>query len=339
MRALYISPGPLDDKAHRGLSEFARYWPGDFVASVPSGEVPKADYETRICPDPTDAIAQIRPDIVLALLRPEFSMCADLARTVYTAEFNRKIRTDIQLADADGPTAHTRIRLGQLRLERRYRDMATRAAGLQCNGPEAARSYARLSARPLTFQDHRIYAPDLERSRRRATWDGSQPLRAAFSGRLIRAKGADLIPAIARLAPNVHFDILGDGELRGWLERNSPDNVTLRGYVPFDDWMEYMRDNIDIAVLPHRQGDPSCTYFEALGCGVPVVGLRNPTWRFYARHGLGWAESNVADIANRLRSITPDELSDARVRGLQSVEPFEQVAQRRVAHLYDAAAR
>ena len=64
--------------------------------------------------------------------------------------------------------------------------------------------------------------------------------------------------------------------------------------MDFDgEWVPFIRDNVDLMVLPHRQGDPSGTYLEAAGLGVPTLGFDNEAFRALVAHeDLGWAVPN-----------------------------------------------
>lgn len=49
-------------------------------------------------------------------------------------------------------------------------------------------------------------------------------------------------------------------------------------------------------ILPHSQGDPSGTYIESAGLGVPIVGFANAALRGHERHaGFAWTVP-VGDI-------------------------------------------
>lgn len=336
MRLVYVSPGPLDAKAVEGLSEFAATWQGEVVALAPDSGVASPE-RVRVVTDPAPSAASVRalaPDVVLALHRPEFAWLTEVAPTVFTAEFDRRIRTDQQRVTAGGAVDRARIALGQVRRERRYRAMAAAAAGLQCNGHAAWDAYAGLNRSPLPFRDHRIRRADLALARRRSTWNGDRPLRVAFSGRITAVKGPATVLDVAARLPEVQFVLLGDGDQRTALESSAPGNVRFAGFLPFRDWTAFMRDEVDVALLPYPQGDPSCTYYEALGCGVPVVGVRNTTWpRLADEEGLGWAERDAHALAARLRRLRPADLDAVRTRALEALTPFEEVAAQRVAHL------
>lgn len=338
MRFVNVPPGPLDAKAVDGLTEFAKSWPGEMLVVTSHDEPAHDAFRVVHAQDIAGAVEGLKPDVISALHRPEFEYLNALGRTVYVSEVPRRVRTDIQLVTARSPLDRFRIRLGQTRREISFRRMARESAGLQCNGWAAWNAYAGLNARPMRFREHRIPAEELERAKNRPLWDGTRPLRVAFSGRISAIKGPGNVIEVARRLPHVEFEMIGDGELRERLELEAPDNVRFLGRIPFDDWMPYVRQNVDVALLPHPQGDPSGTYHEMLGCGVPVVGLSNETWKYLAQHEeLGWAESSVDGLARRIDSITPQDIRMVVERAWQLIEPFEVIAARRVEHLHAVA--
>lgn len=102
------------------------------------------------------------------------------------------------------------------------------------------------------------------------------PARLVTTSRLVPDKGLEeLIEAVARLAPrrDVHLTIVGDGPLRGTLERLAAsrgvaDRVRLAGWVnpPFS-----LITAADLFVFPsHYEGFPN-SVLEPMGLGVPVV--------------------------------------------------------------------
>lgn len=340
---MYVSTGPLDVKARSGLAMFAKYWPGNIVVVAPPPQAPGTAAGARLpvelitTADPVSDVARAKPDVILTLLRLDSAAYLKIAPVVYIVETDRRIRSQIQLANEASQVIRMRIRAGQYRSERAYRSLVDRAAGIQCNGPQAWISYSRLSRNPIFFQDHRISRRDLAAAASRRYWTGDRPLRIAFSGRLIPIKGPNRVLEVARHLPDAEFEIVGDGPLRASLEKNAPRNVSFSGYIPFESWPIHMRRKVDLALLPHPQGDPSCTYFESLGCGVPVIGTRNPTWKFYAYHGIGWAADSPLDMARIILSLTPAALASAGKRGMAIVKPFDEVARARMRHVLECA--
>ncbi|MFN4129668.1 MAG: glycosyltransferase [Paracoccaceae bacterium] len=138
-----------------------------------------------------------------------------------------------------------------------------------------------------------------------------------YSGRLEPMKGAqDLVPLATALASGgcrFELDIFGDGSLRdpiarGIANQGLSDRVRLHGNVDFATALiPWQRQQADLFISCHRQGDPSCTYIESMGCGLPVAGYANEMWGPLCREsGADWADpvGNVAALAARI-STTP----------------------------------
>jgi glycosyltransferase involved in cell wall biosynthesis/peptidoglycan/xylan/chitin deacetylase (PgdA/CDA1 family) len=107
-------------------------------------------------------------------------------------------------------------------------------------------------------------------------------------GRLVPRKGADMairaMAKVIRQRPDVHYLIVGDGELRPELERliaqeNLADRITLVGSVSEPDLVRYFR-LCDLFLMPNRtmpDGDTEgfgLVFREANACGKPVIGGR-----------------------------------------------------------------
>jgi phosphatidylinositol alpha-1,6-mannosyltransferase len=107
-------------------------------------------------------------------------------------------------------------------------------------------------------------------------------------GRLVARKGADMsiraMAKVVRQRPDVHYLIVGEGELRPELERiiaqeELADHVTLVGKASEDDLVRYFR-LCDLFLMPNRtmpDGDTEgfgLVFREANACGKPVIGGR-----------------------------------------------------------------
>ncbi len=149
-----------------------------------------------------------------------------------------------------------------------------------------------------------------------------RPLRLAFSGRLIRMKGADHLPLVARELKRrqVPFEltICGDGALADGLRQQIrsfglEDCVRMRGVLDFaNELMPFVKQEVDAFVCCHRQGDPSCTYIETMSCGVPVVGYENEALAGLLRRvpaGVGVPMDDVSSLANALARLHADRPS------------------------------
>lgn len=108
-----------------------------------------------------------------------------------------------------------------------------------------------------------------------------QPGRLLFAGRLLGLKGIALalgaVADLKRRGVAVHFDIAGEGPLRGVLERRIErlglaDAVSLLGALPRDVLMERYR-HADLFVFPSLHDSSGNVVLEALSSGLPVLCL------------------------------------------------------------------
>lgn len=230
--------------------------------------------------------------VVLALLKPESYSLADLPhRLVYIVEFTPSIRRNIHFT-ASGVNFTDRIRVN-IGLSRRHyieKKIIKKAAGIQFNGIAAKNKYSKYTENSLTFFDHRV----TERADKNITSrDSKNKFSIAFSGRLNAMKGSRYIASISQklyeAEPSINFFVMGDGEDREKILQKSAPNLIYKGFMEYkDSWEPFVRDNIDIMIFPHPQGDPSMTYYESLGQGVPILAFSNETSDYLASQGLGW---------------------------------------------------
>ncbi|MEO4038606.1 glycosyltransferase [Micrococcaceae bacterium Sec6.3] len=364
----YVLPGPvvrdgqevgLEARGHSGLSELAKRWPGELVVLAPGirdlshhaahGYTLSSPDELGFTiveapPDP-DAIDALGLDLTLGLLAPHWNgITAAVTPAVLTAEVDYGIRLGIHRATASGFRL-ARAAAGLVRVEAGLRKQARRARSLQCNGPAAWGAYGGLTTAPLQFMDHRVRSDDVAMARVSSPWAGDRPLRMAFSGRLDPIKGPEYALEVAHRARRaglpVEMAFLGTGPMRETLQERAEGWVQFRGFRDYrTEWLNDVRDTVDLMLLPHLQGDPSCTYFESLGSGAPVLGFANATLSpLVRRHGVGWAvpRGDIDGMVETLRSLIddPEALLRARQAGLDLVaaNDFETTTQRRADHL------
>lgn len=269
--------------------------------------------------------------------------------TVLVDDYSPAIRREITLLGARRVTEKARVALGHTRETRRIDDLARRADGMQCLGASSFEHYRTVNSNSLQFSDHRLSALDIERASSTAS-KGDESIHLAFSGRLIRMKGAHLLVDFARVLESrgvaARLSVFGAGELEAELRNADLPNLLFGGFLDFErDWKSYVRENIDVMFMPHLQGDPSCTYLEAMGSGAPVLGFRNLSLSaFLADGGGGWEVPRgdlkaAADVVSRLVKA-PEELRAQRRKGLAYLaqQPSEQVFDARVKHLLETRA-
>ncbi|WP_405404608.1 glycosyltransferase [Paracoccus sp. Ld10] len=363
----------MDDKFVAGLHLFAREWGGPtrvilrkgtgllpFSSPVTAADLPGdlrlIDENAAITADDlrgATVVLGTADDHRQLNLAP---LCADAgARLVYAIEYPLQTRLAVARLDlARRPMKLARTVQWLLMQELRLRRALRSADGVQANGFPAMQAYGGLNGNMCLYLDNRsdrgtmATPPEMQT---RAAWRG--PLRIVHAGRLIAMKGTqDLIPtAIALRDSGVEFrmDIFGAGDMRQTiiddLARHALDG-TVQLHEPIDfaiGLVPWMRRNADLFLAPHRQSDPSCSYLEAMGCGVPVLGTDNRMWSELARQsGGGWVmpmgnPDRAAGIIAGLDRAAIAKASASALKFAQSHD-FHSEFRRRIDHLRQVAA-
>ena len=133
---------------------------------------------------------------------------------------------------------------------------------------------------------------------------------------LIPQKGLPDLMAAARLVrdamPNVHFVIVGEGEMRPELERLQHD-LDLAGTVTLTGWVTNAAaralPSFDIYFQPSRWEAMSISILEAMAAGKPVVSTRvgEAVHVISDSEGLLYEPGDVAGMAQGLIRIAADE--------------------------------
>jgi colanic acid/amylovoran biosynthesis glycosyltransferase len=271
---------------------------------------------------------------------------------VYVTEYSLRTRLQLARAEVSNPVRLVKRSVWEVRQERRQRRALQLAQGIQCNGTPTYDAYRNLTASSLLYFDARttedMIASDEALSRRLRTLSTRPQLRLAFSGRLIPMKGAEHLVRVAEAlrARKVSFElrIYGSGTsepgMRAEIERlGLQSQVHLEGNLDFAaELVPRIRDNTDLFVCCHGQGDPSCTYLETMACGVPIVGYANEAWSGLLKHVHAGQAVPVND-AQALADCIAQTTCDDRLRvwsqaGLNFARQhsFEKTFVRRVEH-------
>jgi glycosyltransferase involved in cell wall biosynthesis len=161
--------------------------------------------------------------------------------------------------------------------------------------------------------DPELYRPAVDEDRRDA-----RSLRVGFAGRLIAAKGADLvIRALARLAEvDWRLDIVGEGPEQSRLDALAR-SLGMRDRVVFTPWlgsaaMPGFYRGLDVLVLPSR-GTPAWieqfgrVLTEAMACGVACVGSDSGEIpQVLGEAGLVFPEDDAAALGAALARLAAD---------------------------------
>jgi len=356
-----------------GAAAYARLWPGPVVVcaarrmeedsnldlmSVDAGDLPFAFLWRE--DSPAALAEQIRgARLVLASLIERHTGLADLCGEfgpplVYVAEHNLETRRQMIRSETANPLLRWRRELWSARVERRLEQSVRLAAGVQCNGTPAYEAYRTISPRALLYFDTRVRrdmlaVPEVVRQRTGELLDGG-PLRLAFSGRLIRLKGADHLLPVAAHLKRMHvpftLDICGGGALEGKLRAQIrrlglSGQVTMRGVMDFHrELIPFIARRVDLFVCCHRQGDPSCTYLETMSCGTPIAGYDNGAFRGLVKtSSVGWLSlpDHPEQLARCVAQLNNDraQLAHASTAALQFARrhTFEDTMRRRVDHM------
>jgi len=257
------------------------------------------------------------------------------------------LKTRLQIVDADSPVFWRRWRRRQWQISQEKATIASirQAAGLQCNGTPTFEAYRELNANTLLYFDNRVSQEMIPSepalASRELLFTAQRPLRLAFSGRLSPMKGADhLVRVAASLRQQgvpFRFDIYGDGPLAQSMAEEIRSHgldreVVLGGVLDFTtELMPRMRQETDLFVCCHRQGDPSCTYLETWACGVPIVGYDNEAFAGLLRickaghavptddwQGLAKAIARLSQAPKELISLAREGLSFAKNHTFES---------------------
>jgi colanic acid/amylovoran biosynthesis glycosyltransferase len=344
----------LDSKFVEGMRLHTRIWGGDVHAIVWSGstsipfgaeydlsdlgfslEILTADQVVGPQHVKGASVVAASADLAQALHLPEVCQ-AEGVGLVFSVEYTLRTRLDILALDRSRSLLRKAWSLTwHLREERRRRAAFRKSDGVQFNGYPAQRAYSAMTKDGLLYLDGRMrpamMASDPEMQARAVRLATGAPLRIVHSGRLATMKGSqDLIPvarALKELGANFRLDIFGTGELEsevvaGIRKHGLGDSVTLHAAVDFEtELVPYLRKEADVFLSCHRQADPSCTYLESFGCGLPVIGYDNEMWReMQVASDAGWVVpmGQTGKMAARLAEIIrePDRISSEAAKAL-----------------------
>lgn len=296
----------MSRKFASGMELYARLYPGPVEAILLNGDdlssLDATEVDLDAAPFDADAIPFEGVELRRRLLRagvvlgaPDYRL-VDLpaylrARGVpyvLCTEYTLRTRLQIVRAEAKDPLRAARRALWEAGQELRTIRNLRHVAAVQCNGTPTFEAYRSFVDDALLYFDGRAEAsvmpsPDEVRARAGARADSSMTL--VYSGRLHAMKGVRDLPEVASALARRHVDfelhVFGDGPLGPALrarvrELGLERKVIFRGVADFSrELVPWVRENADLFVCCHAQGDPSCTYLETFACGVPIVGYAN----------------------------------------------------------------
>jgi len=367
----------LTEKFIDGMKLYRELWKGPVLhlcepADAPSHnldnmEIPpnSSEFDTVCAPFTNDFFRSRLPrnSLVVTSVGQKFNSVSRICKAlglpcIYIAEYTLKTRhQQISETRAD-PIRKLWRKLRETQQEHSQRSAIALASGIQCNGLPTFLAYKELTSKPHLFFDTRVTSdmlatPD-QVSKRFQNRIGKK-LRLTFSGRLTLIKGVDDLILVARHLRSLLDDwfelsICGDGDYAEQLRRDIAasglaDLVILRGNMDFKtELVPFLREQTDIFVCCHRQGDPSCTYLETMSCGVPIVGYDNEAWSTlsdYSRTGIRVKMRDTRSMAERIAKLASSEyaIESSSLEALKFAtdHTFERTFRRRVEHFKEVA--
>jgi len=217
------------------------------------------------------------------------------------------------------------------------------AHSLHCNGYPMYEATKNYNASRLLYLDSRMSVDMLiggNEMEVRSANRYDRPLRLLYSGRYEPLKGTvDAVKVgmeCLRRGLNIEMHFYGQGSQKAKMQSIATDSrMHIHDAIPYPDLVKLSR-TFDLFVCCHIQSDPSCTYLESFGAGLPIVGYDNRMWRGLLKaSGAGYASPMgkptkvVDDIAKLITARELDELS-ARALEFAKRHTFEIEFQKRV---------
>lgn len=275
--------------------------------------------------------------------------------SVMCSEYSLRTRIDIMRHETRNPLRMVKQAAWETREELLTLMDVAAAHGIQCNGTPTYERYRQVNPNAHLYFDTRTsddgFATLSDMDQRSARLrDRKRPLHIAFSGRLLRMKGAHHLVKIADglldRGVNFRMTICGGGELESSIKREIGlrgllGRVSMAGVLDFErQLLPMMREQVDLFIAPHVQGDPSCTYLETLACGVPIVGYANEAWSgVLDRATVGWDTpvGKPEKMAELIASLDRRDIESYGKTALRFARDhsFNRTFARRVDHMVD----
>lgn len=364
----------LTRKLIEAVGELAKYWSGSITVMIEETQQDSDQIDSKIfkldeLPFKLEIICfdQITPALLhqhqssLVLAAPEYrqnhiSKVCKIAGVpcIYVSEYSLKTRKQIVNVSTRNPLLRLRRLIWTYSQEYKQRQAIAMAEGLQCNGTPTYQEYKHINRNPLFFLDTRIredmLATEADIERRTENRSQDMPLRLVFSGRLIKMKGADHLLEVAKelkqLKVNFEMFISGVGDLEEMMHQQIAayqlnDCVKMLGVPDFKtEFFPFVKNNIDLFVCCHRQGDPSCTYIETMAAGVPIVGYANEAFQGITQMSeAGWVVpmNQPKQMAKKIAELSHnrEEIKSMSFNSLKFAQQhtFEKTFQARVKHM------
>jgi colanic acid/amylovoran biosynthesis glycosyltransferase len=226
-----------------------------------------------------------------------------------------------------------------------------RAYALHCNGYPVYDESKLFNRKRLLYFDSRISEDMLipqAQLDERLFYHRGRALRLLYSGRYEPLKGAVDAVCVAReclkRGLNIEMHCYGRGSSRSEMRDIASDSICygkvhVHDAIPYPELVEISR-RFDVFVCCHIQSDPSCTYLESFGAGLPIVGYDNRMWlrlRQESRAGLSSPIGDPGNIAENIERLLSEDGTlvemSKRARKFAAEHTFEIEFKRRIDHL------
>lgn len=303
----------IDRKFHTGVCLYAQHLPGEIVVLAPQlrSSDRTMDFISVQLSDLPYRVELVKCDGNYRLDSSEISRVQKLASgssMVYGIGFDTErfaykakvpvipileytLRTQIHVA-LSGVSGITRRLVRSLKtVLRTFREIYRLrwAREIHCNGYPIFEQTRRIYPSCLMYLDSRMYENMVIEEHvllERMHTFGTRPVRLIYSGRFDEIKGAlDVVEVgleLKAMGLDFTLDLYGEGQQLSAMHANIQDRaadayIRIHKPVPYPELVEISKQ-CDVFVCCHVQEDPSCTYLEALGSGLTVVGYGNRMW-------------------------------------------------------------
>ena len=224
------------------------------------------------------------------------------------------------------------------------------AQSIHCNGYPIYEALNKKGANCLLYLDSRVSSDmviAMDELLQRLAFRPRRRWKLMYSGRFVRMKGVcDVITtavALRELDLDFELHLYGQGPEKEKMQEMIADHaahdyIYLHGAVPFPVLFDLSKA-FDLFVCCHIQSDPSCTYLEAHGAGLPIAGYENRMWSRLCRESGGGVSGPVGEpraLASRIFSLLNSADYDAAcisARNFASKHTFEAEFDRRIADI------
>lgn len=133
-------------------------------------------------------------------------------------------------------------------------------------------------------------------------------------GRLEERKRPEVAVDAMRELPEYTLKLIGDGPLRGDIERNAPSNVDVLGYVDDTTLRRTIEESVAGIFLAERE-DFGITPIEYMAAGTPVVGVDEPNTNNQVDQETGiLVEPTSADVVEGIQTVAQKDWDPQAIR-------------------------